>query len=178
MISFLYSMNMHCPTCSKPIRLPSLTGTSSFLMSFLISLTPASEDVTSWRIKASELIFGHWGRGPHHWERSGFLPLYGVFALFFLLKSIERFHCIGAGAAMGFGDTTGLGCCTGFDCTGLGFDCTGLGADCIGLGFDCTDLGADCIGLGCCGLGCCGLGWSHCSFGNCVSFIIIINNKI
>lgn len=71
------------------------------------------DDFLSWRINASEVILGHWGR-------SGLLPLKGTLGLFFLVKSIERFHCIGAQAvtgaddeagAMGLGGVDGLGCC-------------------------------------------------------------------
>gem|GEM_PF-5508029 len=32
--SFSYSINIHCPTCSNPIRLHILTGFSHFLINF------------------------------------------------------------------------------------------------------------------------------------------------
>jgi len=87
--------------------------------------------------------------------------LYGVLALFFLVKSIERFHCIGATND----DTdTFTGCETGLACI---FVCTGLGtgtlatcdAGCTGLGTG-VDIGVVDV------------------FDCCVSFIIIINCKI
>lgn len=117
----------------------------------------------------------------------------------FLVKSIERFHCIGAadeadtGALMGC-DIVGLGAdaCTtgtiGFDGNGRAIGDTGLDC-CIGLDC-CTGLGC-CIGVdGLCGetIGVIGLSFARSegvfgdcakgAFGVCVSFIINFNNKI
>ena len=61
--------------------------------------------------------------------------------MFFLLKSIERFHCIGAGVATGLGVMIGLGV------TGLCICDIGLGI----CGFACC-CGTLCTGC-CCGLG-------------------------
>ncbi len=139
--SFWYSMNMHCPTCWSPSKLQILTGISHFLTSLRGSSIDATGVWSLWRRNASEVILGH-----EEWR--GFLPLYGGFELFFLVKSIERFHCIGTDE----GDFTG--------------DDTGLDKD--------VDSGLDGTGVGV--FGACVL--DGCVNGNCVSFIIMYKYKI
>jgi hypothetical protein len=81
--------------------------------------------------------------------------------LFFLVKSIERFHCIGATPGIDLGGTIGF-VIAGFAICGTGFDICEAGLSiCIAdLGVCVTGLGVCETGLGICvaGLdGCCGV---------------------